>query len=185
VESAAFSRPKPGEDHNGDAYIDVDVGDFHLSAVVDGLGHGKEACEASDMAVEIIAANAESDLSTLMDRLHKGLRGSRGAVAALMRFEENGRSMQYIGLGNIDMHSTNPEIRPISYGGILGHNWRKPKLFSYQCETGDLFVMFSDGITSRFDLGAYKEMRCEDIVKLVVSELGKDHDDATALAVRA
>jgi len=184
LEIACYSRKYPGEEVNGDGFVHVKGENDDLVAVIDGLGHGPGAHTASQQAIRIIRENAHLDLLSLLSAVHKGLQGTRGAVAALARFIKDHNRMEYAGLGNIDHHSTNPLIRPISHGGILGNNWRVPKLFRYEYKQGDLFVIFSDGVSSRFDIDEFKGMSCEEMVKAIVARHGKDHDDATVLAVK-
>src|ERR687894_561949 len=52
----AWSRPRPGEVDNGDAYFVRRRTGATLLAVVDGLGHGHGAQEAARAALEVLSA---------------------------------------------------------------------------------------------------------------------------------
>ena len=184
MDVAALTRPRTGEFVNGDAYFIHQNDSIQLYSVIDGLGHGLEANIASQKAMDILKENVDKELNTLFSTIHRGLFRTRGVVAAVMRFHNVDKTMEYMGLGNIDMHSTNRKIKPISIGGILGHNWRNPKYFSYEYNHGDLFVMFSDGISSRFDLDLIRDKSCKSVAETILKNHGKVYDDATVLVVR-
>lgn len=51
IEVAGATRPRPGEQRCGDAWLHLDLGDASLLAIVDGLGHGPEAAAAASAAL--------------------------------------------------------------------------------------------------------------------------------------
>src|SRR5215203_4819804 len=85
VNLAHLSLPKPGERKNGDAVlVRRDEGGGVLLAVIDGLGHGPLAAEASQAAVDLLQAQPfQTSLLDTMQALHARLRDTRGAVATL------------------------------------------------------------------------------------------------------
>ena len=63
-----WSRPRPGETDNGDAYFVRRRAGQQLLAVVDGLGHGAGAREAADAALEILSAWQGESLEEIFRR---------------------------------------------------------------------------------------------------------------------
>src|SRR5205085_7906358 len=75
-----WSRPHPDEIDNGDAYLVRRRGRQMLCAVVDGLGHGRGAHEASCVALEVLNGWRGEALDQLFQAAHAALRSTRGAV---------------------------------------------------------------------------------------------------------
>src|SRR5688572_24161191 len=65
------TRPCPGESSSGDRHLVLDLSDHLLMAVVDGAGHGPEAAEAAELAVQTLTSASPSEsLYDLMNRCH-------------------------------------------------------------------------------------------------------------------
>lgn len=185
MEVFAATRPLAGQAVNGDAYLDHSAGGMRIVSIADGLGHGPEANLASAKAVGILKENCSKDLYALVDILQSGLKDTRGVAMSVMRFSLAERCMEYIGVGNVELHSTNRSISPISYSGILGHALRKAKVFKYPYDEGDVFALFSDGLSGRFSLDPADARSCEEMARDLLASHGKAHDDATVVVVRA
>src|SRR4051812_43219309 len=70
----SWSRPRPGEELNGDAYFVSEHDGELLLAVVDGLGHGRGANEAALAAVETLEQWRGEPLQELVWGVHESLR---------------------------------------------------------------------------------------------------------------
>ena len=187
MQLTTISRPKKGEDVNGDAYHverfeNGNKEEKLLVAVVDGLGHGKSACIASKTAVDSIKSHKHLALKEMVMGVHKALVGTRGAVIGISAIH-NG-TLSYIGVGNISAQIVNNEEQRqhlTSTSGVLGWNLRTLKVFRYAFQSGWL-VMNSDGI-GRFSSSEY----LSDDLDAMGSNILKDHekdDDATIVIVR-
>src|SRR5687767_14386778 len=87
-----LSLPKEGEAQNGDAVLIREDGSRMLLALVDALGHGPGASAVAAVAVaELEAAPLGGGLAPILDRLHRGLRHSRGAAALVCTIDDAGR----------------------------------------------------------------------------------------------
>ena len=75
-------------------------------------------------------------------------------------------------------------IRPVCTPGIIGRPIRKVVEFSYELASGDLIAIYSDGISSRFDLKEYRTLPAQECADLILRNHGKYHDDATVLTIR-
>ena len=184
MEISTFTKPKTGEILNGDAFLELNNENIQFLSVIDGLGHGPNAHKAAEKAVNTMRNNNDMDLINLFEFLHKDLHDTRGVVAAILKFDLSNETLEYIGLGNIELHCTNSNIKPISMAGILGHNWRMPKVFNFKYQKNDLFTMFSDGISRRFNIHSYSDGSCEYIANRIFDDHGKGHDDATIMVIR-
>ncbi len=178
-------RPKVGETVCGDAFVVLPSGSITTVAVADGLGHGPMAAEAAHMFCEFVSVNRDKTLTEIMEGAHRKIRHTRGAAAVLLRIDEKHEQMKFTGIGNIDLQaiSQNP-IKPVSLPGILGKRMKKILEFDYTLSDGDLLILYSDGISSRFEAERYRRLEPEDMAKKILMEKGKQHDDATCIVIR-
>jgi hypothetical protein len=174
------SRPAPDMNVNGDAHIIKEWNGQALLAVIDGLGHGPEAAAASEKARGCIDENFARGIQDL----HPRLRDTRGVAAGLARINRSSSSLAYCGVGNIDVRVIGePEMHPTSMEGILGMNMRRIRRFEYQYNSLRGLVMYSDGISGKFDLSAYPGLYShpEQVAQQILAEWGRQHDDATII----
>ena len=147
----AALRAKPGEMFNGDDYAICHLFEgITVAAVIDGLGHGKEAHLASQLAKERILSKPNLPLDALLNYIHASIRGTRGATIGLVRLDSNSGKLLFIGVGNIEgqVIAASKSQSLTSLGGIVGHNMRTPRVFEYEYKTGDNLILHSDGISS-------------------------------------
>jgi serine/threonine protein phosphatase PrpC len=158
-----------------------------MVAVIDGLGGGEEAARAAKAAEQVIDTHPDWSLQELMQHCHTALHSTRGAVAGLMRLEAQGAKVTYVGVGNIGVHvySRQP-IKPISKNGILG--FRMPSLLElrYVYDPGDVFVLYSDGVSNRFsqDTGVDIKQSPQQVSEYILARYGKMIDDATVVTIK-
>ncbi len=189
MEFGIVHRPKSGRNVSGDAYLIKEEEEATLICLVDGLGSGEAAAEAAQAAIRCVEADNTLSLSDMMAECHQALRGTRGAVMALLRVSFTESAIAFVGVGNIGIHirSTAP-IKPISRNGIVGYRLPRLQEFTYPYTPGDLFVLHSDGISSRFTLdGALWTKEAQDVQTLanaIACNFGKANDDVTVLVAR-
>lgn len=184
----AVNRPKHGQSISGDTFVVEEYGENKmLVSVIDGLGGGQEASTAAESAAAILRKNPEYPLEQLIRQSHNALRSTRGAVIAILRLDGAIRRADFIGVGNIGIQVYSPQqIKPISKNGILGY--RMPTLLSlnYVYNSGDTFVLYSDGISGRFSVDGKldRSLPPQDLAQAILDLYGKSNDDATVLVVR-
>ncbi len=188
-EVVGFCRTMPGEHSCGDA-LSVYPGDgFVTVLVVDGLGHGKRAHEASAAAVthitERLRTNPAAGLESLMLTCHKALHGTRGAAVGICRLEPEQRMLRFCGVGNIALTS-HPGRRGlgVSLAGVVGYRMRKSKEFVCEMEPGDLTILYSDGVPSSVPIKSLAPKGLGAMVDEVYEQHSKNHDDATFVVIR-
>jgi len=177
-------RPCVGETVCGDAQVVIDDGDMLLVAVVDGLGHGPGAAEASEAFVEFVRGNPRKPLENLMAEGSSHISSTRGAAAAIVRLDFAHNSLGFCGVGNVHFHSlSSASIHPVCVPGIVGHRVRKIIPYEFELPEQGTFVLCSDGISSRIHLEEFPEHAPQALADAILAQHGKSHDDATCVAV--
>lgn len=184
----AVCRAKQGQAVSGDVYLVEEYGTgVMLAGVIDGLGGGTEAERAAKMAVAVFQRQKILPLQDMIKVAHTELHATRGAVVGLLRLDLTNRQASYVGVGNIGTHvySRRP-IKPISKNGILG--FRLPNLLElhYAYDAGDVFVLYSDGVSSQFTHDGKIDIKQppQRIAEQILASYGKQSDDATVLVVK-
>jgi serine phosphatase RsbU (regulator of sigma subunit) len=189
LSTASVCRPATGEEACGDAFDIHHLEDGWLVLVADGLGHGPAAAEASQRAVahtrKLLATDPSAGLRQILESCHRALAGTRGAALALCRLLPGAGKLRFSGVGNVAL-SIHPERRGlgISMPGVVGYRMRKTQVFESALEPGDLVLLYSDGISSRFSLKSLAALPLNQLVERLEADHGKSHDDATVVAVR-
>lgn len=189
MEYGVVSYSKPGKHVSGDAYVVVDGDASTLVALIDGLGSGEAAHEAAILAQECVEMNAQANLEDLLQSCHEALRGTRGAAMMLMRIERTIGQVSFAGVGNIGVRVlSDTPIKPISRNGIVGYRMNSVRAFSYPYTEGDVFILHSDGVSTRFVVDEQWARRSDtslqQVAEEIVQDYGKENDDVTILAVR-
>ncbi|HEY9401126.1 MAG TPA: ATP-binding protein [Pyrinomonadaceae bacterium] len=184
-----WTRPHPKEDRNGDAYFVRRRAGQTLLAVVDGLGHGQGAHEASRVALAVLADWQGEGLEEIFGAAHAALRPTRGAVMGACILDAVRGSFQYAGIGNIEVRVFNaPEpVRPISNNGTLGARMNKVRVWSYAWAEGASVVLASDGVSASWDMSDYPGLLQHSpqlLAGILMRDYGRDTDDATVLVAR-
>lgn len=188
LEAAVFSRPCHGERLNGDGAMIERRGHLLMIAVIDGLGHGPEAHRVSSAACDYLKHRWCMDVVDTTRNLHEELRGSLGAVAGIAVVDTRSGQVNFSGIGNVSYRVFGQRnLRLLSMAGNLGHQIRSPRQEQHTLAREDVVVMYSDGISDRFDLQDYPQIlyqSADTICRTVVERFGKNHDDATCIALR-
>jgi len=188
LEIGAASRCKPGEQVNGDAFVVSHINSHTtVAAVIDGLGHGKEAHWASHLAKEQIIQKAELPPVALMNHIHQSIKGTRGGVIGLIHIDTNKQKLSFTGIGNIEcfIFKGKEKKTMLSFGGIMGHNMRTPRVFEFSFLPGDSVCMYSDGITTRWKIENLDwKQSAQHNAEIILNQFSRNNDDATILIIR-
>lgn len=198
------SVPLAGEPVCGDAWAACATRDGCRVLVADGLGHGRAAAEAAQLAVRLFRADVArgaatgtaTALAALLEQLHVALRPTRGAAVAVAEVRAGAPGagapgeVRFAGVGNIAASVTGPDGESrslVSHNGTVGHQLRKVQEFRVPWPAGAVLVLHSDGIRTQWRLGAAPGLARRDPT-LVAAALWRDHargrDDATVVVVR-
>ena len=186
MEIEIAKRPMIGEAVSGDDVVVIHGPDGEVLIVVaDGLGHGAKAREAAEAFCAFVELNASSPLDAIIRDGSRAISATRGAAAALLRIDGGNARLSFCGVGNIELQAASAAaIRPVCMPGIIGRPLRKVLVFDYALREGDLLVAHTDGISSRFHLEEYAALTAPEAAARILAEHGKNHDDATCVAIR-
>jgi negative regulator of sigma-B (phosphoserine phosphatase) len=189
MEFGIVHRPKSGRDISGDAYLIREGEKTTLVCLADGLGSGEAAAEAAQAAIRCVEASSTLPLSDIMVKCHQALIGTRGAVMALLRLNFAESTITFVGVGNIGIHvRSSAPIKPISKNGIVGYRLPRLQEFTYPYTLDNLFVLYTDGISSRFvlsdDLWTKEVQDVQTLADEIAQSFGKENDDVTVLVAR-
>ena len=185
----SWSRPRPGEESNGDAcFVSEHDGEL-LLAVVDGLGHGRGANEAASAAVETLEQWRGEPLEELVWGVHESLRATRGAVMGAVVLDRARESFTYAGVGNVEVRllgSAEPG-RPIPSNGTLGARLSNVRVWPHRLSEGTILVLASDGISATWDIAAYPGLASKSpqmLAGVLLRDFARSSDDATVLVYK-
>lgn len=181
-------RPHYHERVSGDAALLSQHDHLMFASVVDVLGHGEEAHELALEIEDFLENHWENPLVDVMNGLHERIKGSRGAAAGLSLLDRRSNILRYVGIGNTVIRKFgSSEVRLVSRAGIIGGNKRTPREESICLVPGDIVLLYTDGIKDRFQLHDYPQLlhhNAETISRTILRRFGKEHDDATCIALR-
>jgi hypothetical protein len=190
IEYGVAGRPVSGEALSGDGFV-VQVSDQGtLVGVLDGLGHGPEAAEATERATEYLSDHADQPLVSLVEGCHRALRKTRGVVLALAQLGEQDNVMAWLGVGNVDARVFRSGSRwgesdtLVMRGGVVGYQIPSLQPRKMNLEDGDLLVMATDGIRGSYHQALSPMQTVQTNANLVLAGYGNQSDDALVLVSR-
>jgi negative regulator of sigma-B (phosphoserine phosphatase) len=191
IEWAVAHSALPGQKESGDLYLVHAFDGGTLVAAIDGLGHGPEAAVAAQRAADTLERHHAEPVSSLLERCHTNLRGTRGAVITLASFDGRRNTMSWVGVGNIEGTLVRAEPREdrrresvMLVGGVPGHQLPQLRSAELPVSPGDTLVLSTDGIRP-----GYLELLASgdppnSIVERIMDQFGKGTDDALVLVAR-
>ncbi|MHB2018513.1 MAG: SpoIIE family protein phosphatase [Candidatus Xenobia bacterium] len=183
----------PG-DPCGDSFWYSEEGDWIWLAVLDGLGSGPDAAEAArlgtsvlrDMVAEAPATWAPaSRLEQFVYRCDRALRQTRGCALGLALLQRGGGAW-FSGVGNVELRCLGTSsTHPAGVAGIVGAGLRKVRIETFPYRPGDVVLLHSDGLSSRFTIPEeHRHWTLDALGERLVHEHRKPGDDMTLLMVR-
>lgn len=191
-EVAVLGRALPGERISGDDAGFIRRGDTLILGVADGLGHGVEAREPSSRAVGVLLQHAHELPSDLLERCHRELQGTRGAMMTVVHIDEALGEVEHSGAGDVSAHICRyrNEQRLGGTARTLGRAEPRPRpcrLEKVPLQATDVMVLFTDGVSSRLTLAETPALLREHPI-LIAQELmqtfARSSDDALILVAR-
>lgn len=190
IEWAVATRTLPGQPESGDLHLVKAVGPDALVAVVDGLGHGAEAAAVARAAVAALAADAGGPVPRLVERCHRALASTRGAVLSLARFTHQEHSMTWLGVGNVMgvLLYADPAARParvglVTRGGIVGSRLPALEPRTLPVALGDTLIFATDGIEGAAD-ALPSDASPQALADQILAHGATGRDDALVLVAR-
>jgi negative regulator of sigma-B (phosphoserine phosphatase) len=175
-----ISVPRDGEFDSGDKVVVVRGEGATLIAVVDALGHGVRAAHVAEEAGVILAAcDPNRGVEAIIGDVHKALRGGRGAC--LLACVVRKTSIEGASIGNVEMRSSGVDLPFVLTPGVVGLRIPRLRIFRGTPRERVRIVMWSDGVSSRFQLSEYADFSPENACRAIFDRGRRPHDDATVL----
>jgi anti-sigma regulatory factor (Ser/Thr protein kinase) len=189
IRFGAVCVPKPNEVVSGDAWAVVLNSLRAVVLVVDGLGHGALAAEASAEALRLFRAHQHDPVAEIVERLHLGMRHTRGAAVGVAELDLGAREVRFAGIGNIAaaIIEENTTRNLASLNGIVGHQVRRIQEFRYPLQPPNLLIMNSDGLSSRWSLERYAGATRRDpslLAGMLYRDFQRGTDDTTVVVTQ-
>lgn len=189
LELGVVNVAAPGEVLCGDGWAVIEGEAGPAIVVIDGLGHGAAAHEASARGLQIARAHRGAPPRAVLEAMHRGMHNTRGAAAAVAELDAAAASVGFAGVGNISctVTATDGTRSLASLSGIVGHEARRVQEFSAPFPAGATVVLFSDGLTTRWRLDQYPGLRPRHpalAAAMVVRDHLRGRDDATVVVAR-
>jgi phosphoserine phosphatase RsbX len=191
LEWASAERPRVGETASGDRHLVIATADGALIAAVDGLGHGPEAARAADLAILTLEAHSALPLPDLVERCHHRLQGTRGATVSLARWDGARRSLDWLGVGNVeglvlqaaaasDVLSTRLLLR----SGLVGVHLPALRIETVEVPVEGRLILATDGIVRDFDAGLDPLEPVKTMADRILARSLHSADDAMVVVAR-
>src|SRR5215813_8428000 len=188
-----------GQSVSGDVHVVTPFPGGVLVAVIDGLGHGKEAVTAATLAVATLSAHVQDSPLLLLQYCHEQLKGTRGVVMSLASFRAYDALMTWVGVGDVEGvllrsdAAANParESLPLR-GGVVGYQLPSLRATILPVRRGDLLIFATDGVRSSFiqepllrnPLIHVAQDGPQQLADQILTRYGKTTDDALVLVAR-
>jgi anti-sigma regulatory factor (Ser/Thr protein kinase) len=191
VRCAGLTRPMTGETECGDNFGAATTGTTAACTVTgvlcDGLGHGPLAAAAAAAAIAAVLEDTTPEPAELLERAHSRMGRTRGGAIGIVQV--TGTTVRFGGLGNITATILADGSRKgmLSVPGIAGHQARAIRQFDYVADLGAAVVLHSDGLSSRWEVGALPGLVSRDplvIAAALLAEAGTRRDDASILVLK-
>jgi anti-sigma regulatory factor (Ser/Thr protein kinase) len=181
-----------GEDVSGDGWAVASSGQHTALVLLDGLGHGQGAADATLAGLRSFHANASRAPGDVLSLLHEAMRPTRGAAGSMALIDTGTGTVRFAGVGNCSasIHA-GPGVRSIglaSQNGTLGVRLPRMNELTYAWPAEGLLIMHSDGLGTRWNLDDYSGLfrRHPSVISAVLyRDFSRNRDDVTVLAFAA
>lgn len=189
LDTGVVTCAKPGEEHNGDTYF-VESGEGKgLIAVIDGLGHGEQACKAAHNASEYIKDHAGQTLQALFSGVNNQCQSTHGVVMAIARLDWRLGKLVFASVGNIEAKilKQQEKIHLPAVRGFVGRVAPAPKVLDMEWNSEWILILHSDGVSKYWqsqDFAYIFDKPAQLMAEHMYQKLHLEHDDATILVAK-
>lgn len=190
-EWGAATLAAPGESECGDHYVVEPHDQGATVALIDALGHGRDAALAARVAAQSLSLHHRESPIRMIERCHAELRGTRGAAVSVAVLDAPRRTLTWLGIGNVAgaLLSANPRAQPrvavlLNQGGVVGYRLPELNASVLTLAVDDTLILTTDGV------GEYAHDRLpapaepQRLAEHIVGRFAKHTDDAAAVVVR-
>ena len=158
VEWGVAAKQMEGETISGDLHLVKPSDNGALVAVADGLGHGKAAAKAAELALDTAGQCMHEPLIRVLEYCHQKLRQTRGVVMSLAFLNALDNTMTWAGVGNVEglLVRSSPDGEPDHEylglsAGVVGVRLPSLRAVVLRVASGDTLVFVTDGIRRGFE----------------------------------
>jgi len=190
MQVAIVKRSFFGDPHCGDECAYWQSDGKAILCIADGLGHGEEAEQAAQAAVDYVARHLAQPLADIFAGCDRALHRTRGVTMGIAVIDKEAETLTYAGVGNpraMIVRGAPPVVCLSNNYGIVGGGYRKLTPETVELHPGDLVILTSDGIKERCDVLAYGEMLHGNVHRLaerILHDWGRETDDVAVLVFR-
>jgi phosphoserine phosphatase RsbX len=191
LERGVAGTAMAGEERSGDLAVFAGFGGGALVAVLDGLGHGDEAAEASEIAADVLRRHRSAPAAELLERCHGALRRTRGVVMTLAWFDLQKRELAWAGVGNVEARLVrgaavigDSHDSALVLSGVVGYNLPRVQPQVVPLHPGDAVAFATDGIEPQYSESLAPGVPAQTLAERILENHGKGTDDALAVVVR-
>jgi negative regulator of sigma-B (phosphoserine phosphatase) len=191
LEWGVAGRALPGFSESGDRHVFRPTRDGALLAVVDGLGHGREAAASALEARAMLESHAGENVIELIKRCHAGLNGMRGVVMSLASFNFRDGLMTWVGVGNVlgrllrlDSAISGGDESLLLRPGVVGSHLPPLQASILPVFAGDYLIFATDGVEVDFDHSHVRSQPPQEAAEELLAHYAKDNDDALVVIAR-
>ena len=133
---------------------------------------------------------------SLCPRYNREIRDTSGVAMGIAVIDKKARTLTYAGIGNTrivilrsaDSKGTARKTRYLRNDfGIVGGGYKRLTPETVRFMSGDMVIMYTDGVKALIDFTGYEAPLYEDIQQLtekIIEDWGRDTDDAAVLIYR-
>ena len=191
VEYGVAKYVLPGQGESGGHHLVCCNQRGVLIAVIDGIGHGEEAANASKTAGALLKSLADEPIISLVERCHEKLRGTRGIVLSLAFIEPEHGMMTWLGVGNVqgvlmrcNAKRGNGKESLLLRGGVVGSQLPTLQATVLQIERGDTLFFATDGVRNDFSESLSAKENPQRAADRILEQYRSGNDDALVLITR-
>lgn len=188
IEIAANTRPRPDEAVGGDLVFSQTQDDDISVICIDVLGHGQKANVVAQITQQYLRQSDSLQPVEILRELDKVLSGNRGAAVAACLINQSNGQMTFAGVGNIAVRRIYPKSSSlVSKDGVVGGNMRQPLEHKVTLADGDIYLLHTDGVKSRFSHRDYPQIISDSAataVAHILRHFSKQHDDAGCIVIK-
>jgi negative regulator of sigma-B (phosphoserine phosphatase) len=180
-----------GESRSGDLAVFAGYAGGALVAVLDGLGHGDAAADASAIAAEVIRRHRAAPAADLLQRCHDALKRTRGVVMTMAWFDLEDLEFSWAGVGNVEARLVRGAAAygdrhdsALVLGGVVGYNLPTVRPSTFDLHTGDAVAFATDGIEADYSNSLAPGVPAQLLADRIYQRHHKGTDDALAVVVR-
>jgi len=181
---------KPGEQVSGDGAAYIARPNSLRVFLGDGLGHGVDAHDAVEKAAALFERSKDEWPIDILRSMHAEVKKTRGLVGTVATYFFKEKKWYICGVGNIAtrMQGSLLSKNCMSYNGIIGMNIpNSMKELEVEHMRGQLLIMCSDGIRTRWELQKYTGITRFDlsvIAAVIYKDFSRKTDDMSVIITR-